>query len=559
MKQLRRARHLALLVVLVPAAEARAQGAPAASDSAAAVDRIFANWNSQQTPGCAVGVSRNGRTILERAYGMANLEYDVPNTPATIFEAGSVSKQFTAAAVVLLAQQGKLSLDDDIRRHIPELPDYGTPITIRQMLNHTSGLRDWGTVAAAMGWPRGTRAHTHAHVLEIVSRQKALNYTPGEEYLYSNSNYNLAAILVERASGMSFAEFTRKNLFEPLGMTSTQWRDDYTRIVKKRATAYGRGRQGGWGMEMPFEDVHGNGGLLTTVGDLLKWNENFVRPTVGGVGFVRDLQQKGRLTSGREITYALGLVVSSYQGVPEVSHSGATGGYRAFLARYPQQHLSVAVLCNAGNANPSLGRRVADIFLDGQTQVAARQAGEPGVTLPPEHITEKAGIYRNLRTNEPMRLAVRDGKLHIEQGPELTPLSRTVFRSPDGYVGTFEFGARGLPAILRVASTDGDTTSYLREESWTPTLAELRQYVGEYVSDEAEATYRVTLEEDGKLMLRARYGRSAELVPLYRHAFTAANAPARLILFRRDARGRAASMSFGMGRVRDLQFRRVGR
>ncbi len=551
-----RARHVALLIALLPAA-AQAQGS-ATADSAAAVDRIFANWNARQTPGCAVGVARNGQTILERAYGMANLEYDVPNTPATIFEAGSVSKQFTAAAVVLLAQQGKLSLDDEVSKYIPELPDYDTPITIRQMLHHTSGLRDWGTVAAAMGWPRGTRAHTHAHVLDIASRQESLNYMPGTEYLYSNTNYNLAAIIVERVSGMSFAEFTRRNLFEPLGMTSTQWRDDYTRIVKGRATAYGRGRQGGWGLEMPFEDVHGNGGLLTTVGDLLKWNENFVRPRVGGVGFVRDLQQQGRLTSGREISYALGLVVSTYQGVPEVSHTGATAGYRAFLARYPAQHLSVAVLCNAGNANPNLGQRVADIFLAGQARLAARQAGEPEVALPPEQIAEKAGVYRNLMTNEPMRLVVRDGKLHIADGPELTPLSRTAFRAPNGTVGTFEFGAKGLPAILRLARTSGDTVSFLLEAPWTPTVTELRQYVGEYASNEAETTYGVTLEENGKLMLRGRYGRTLELVPAYRHAFTTSQGPG-LVLFRRDARGRVTTMSFGMGRVRDLHFKREGR
>jgi CubicO group peptidase (beta-lactamase class C family) len=530
----------------------------AATDSAAAVDRIFANWSSRESPGCAVGVARNGQTILERAYGMANLEYDVPNTPSTIFEAGSVSKQFTAAAILLLAQQGKLSLEDPVSKHIPELPGYPTSITIRQMLNHTSGLRDWGTVAAATGWPRGTRAHAHPHVLDIVSRQRSLNYAPGAEYLYSNTGYNLAAIIVARVSGMSFADFTRRNLFEPLGMTNTQWRDDYTRIVKNRATAYARAREGGWGLEMPFENVHGNGGLLTTVGDLHRWNENFVRPRVGGVGFVRDLQQKGRLNNGREISYALGLVVGTYRGVPEVSHTGATAGYRAFLARYPNQHLSVAVLCNAANANPNLGQRIADIFLAGQTTLAARQAGEAGVTLPPEQIAEKAGTYRNLLTNEPLRLVVREGKLHVDRGPELTPMSRTVFHDPNGNVGTFEFGAKGVPAILRLAFSGGDTVSYLLEEPWTPTATELRQYVGEYSSDEAEADFDVALDGSGKLALRGRYDRHIELVPAYRHAFTTTQGPG-LVTFRRDARGRVTSMSFGMGRVRDLQFVRVGR
>jgi CubicO group peptidase (beta-lactamase class C family) len=550
------ARRAALLLVaaVVPSL-ARAQ--TAATDSAAAVDRVFANWNTRQTPGCAVGVARNGQPILQRAYGMANLEYDVPNTPATIFEAGSVSKQFTAAAVALLAQQGKLSLDDDVSKYIPELPDYGTPITIRHMLTHTSGLRDWGTVALATGWPRGTRAHTHAHVLDIASRQKSLNYTPGAEYLYSNTGYNLAAVIVARVSGVSFAEFTRKSLFEPLGMTSTQWRDDYTRLVKNRATAYARGGQGDWRLEMPFENVHGNGGLLTTVGDLLKWNENFVSPRVGGVNFVRGLQQKGRLNNGRDISYALGLVVDDYRGVPEVSHTGATAGYRAFLARYPSQHLSVAVLCNAANANPSIGQRIADIFLAGQTQVAARQTGETGVTLPPEQLAEKAGVYRNFVTNEALRLEVQEGKLRVINGPELTPTSRTVFLAPNGRVGTFEFGANGRPAILRLAAGGGDTTSYMLTEAWTPTPSELRSYPGEYASDEAETSFDV-VEENGKLFLRGRYDRRIALVPAYRDAFTTPDGPG-IVIFRRDARGRVTTMSFGMGRVRDLQFRRVGR
>jgi hypothetical protein len=244
--------------------------------------------------------------------------------------------------------------------------------------------------------------------------------------------------------------------------------------------------------------------------------------------------------------------------VPEVSHTGATAGYRAFLARYPNQHLSVAVLCNAGNANTSLGQRVADVFLDGQTTLAGRPTGEPEVPLPADQIAEKAGVYRNLLTNEVMRLVVRDGKLRVDNGPELTPLSRTVFRDPNGGIGTFEFGAKGRPAILRRATAGGDTISYLVEEPWTPTRGELQQYVGEYASSEAEATYRVTAEENGKLMLRGRYGRTTELTPAYRHAFTSTEGPS-IVVFRRDPRGRVTTMSFGMGRVRDLQFRRVGR
>jgi len=294
---------------------------------------------------------------------MADLEHDVPNTPETIFEAGSVSKQFTAAAVLLLAQEGKLSLDDPARKYIPELPDYGAPLTIRHMLQHTSGLRDWGEVASIAGWPRTTRVHTHAHVLDIVKRQKALNFPSGTQWSYSNTGYNLAAVIVSRVSGKSFAEFSQDRIFKPLGMSHTSWRDDFTRIVKGRAIAY---EQSGseFRMDMPFENVHGNGGLLTTVGDLLKWNENFVAPKVGDAAFLKIEQEPGRFNDGKAHDYALGLYVRPYKGVPEVSHSGSTAGYRAHLTRYPQQHLSVAVLCNVGSGQATQSAlRVADMYL----------------------------------------------------------------------------------------------------------------------------------------------------------------------------------------------------
>src|SRR5688572_6161077 len=251
----------------------------AAGVPAAAVDAIFARWTTS-TPGCAVGVSEDGRILLEKAYGMADLERGVPNRPDTIFEAGSVSKQFTAAAVLLLARDGKLSLDDPVRKHIPELPEYGQHITIRQMLHHTSGLRDWGSIEWIAGWPRGTRVYTHAHVLDILERQQSLNFPPGTRWSYSNSGYNLSVILVSRVAGEPFAEFTRKRIFEPLGMTRTSWRDDFTRIVEDRAIAYAESG-GRYALDMPFENVHGNGGLLTTVGDLLRWNWNFDSPKVG--------------------------------------------------------------------------------------------------------------------------------------------------------------------------------------------------------------------------------------------------------------------------------------
>ncbi|MEQ9569542.1 MAG: serine hydrolase domain-containing protein, partial [Longimicrobiales bacterium] len=281
-----------------------------------AVDAVFARYDAADAPGCAVGVSDDGAIVFERAYGMAGLEHDVPNTTISVFENGSVSKQFTAAATVLLALEGHFSLDDDIRTWFPELPDYGEPITIRHLLNHTSGLRDWGSVAGIHGWPRTTRVHDHTHVLDILARQEELNYPPGTHYSYTNSGYNLQAMLVERVTGQPFADLTKERLFDPLGMTRTRWRDDYRRVVEDRAIAYSPAGAGEFRMNMPFEQVHGNGGLLTTVGDLLRWTHNLQTGEVGGPEFLAEMHRQGVLDSGRTIAYASGLTVDDYRGVP---------------------------------------------------------------------------------------------------------------------------------------------------------------------------------------------------------------------------------------------------
>jgi CubicO group peptidase (beta-lactamase class C family) len=377
------------------------------------VDAVFSAW-SASTPGCAVGVARGGSEVLRRAYGMADLERGVPNTPDTIFEAGSVAKQFTAAAVLLLAADGKLSLDDPARKYLPELPDYGTPLTIRHMLQHTSGLRDWGEVAAMAGWPRGSRVHTHAHVLDIVSRQKSLNFPPGTAYSYSNTGYNLAAIIVARVSGRSLAEFTRERIFVPLGMTRTSWRDDHTRIVKDRAVAHAAGPMG-FRTNMPFENVYGNGGLLTTVGDLLTWNENFVTGKVGGPAFIALQQEPGRFNDGTPHQYAMGLRVGEYQGVAEVGHSGSTAGYRAYLTRFPGQHVSVAVLCNTASGDAArLAARVADLYLGGAISTAPAAApasprgDSPAFTPAPADLDAYVGTYESDEAEATIEIA-RDG------------------------------------------------------------------------------------------------------------------------------------------------------
>lgn len=549
-----------LAVVFAPAtAHAQAPTRPAGADLVAAIDTVFLEYAANDAPGCAVGVSRTGEPELFRAYGMADLENGVAITPGTVFEAGSVSKQFTAAATILLSLDGKISLDDDVRTYIPEVPDYGETITIRHLLNHTSGLRDWGSVAAMEGWPRGSRVHTHDHMLDIVRRQEALNYPPGTFYSYTNTGYNLQAVLVERVSGMSFADFSRERIFEPLGLEDTQWRDDYTRVVRGRAQAYAPVRGGGVRIDMPYENVHGNGGLLTTVGDLLRWTETLESGELAGEPLLEEMHRRGTLTDGRTIDYASGLTVGEYRGVSEVSHGGATAGYRAYLTRYPEQGAAVALLCNTAGANPGrLAHRVADLVLGDAVREVA-QDGEPdgdgapveGVSLPADALAARTGMYRNARNHEPIRLEIRNGSLALAGGPELVAVSEREFRAEGGQL-TFA-GAEGRTELTLIPP-GGELERFEPVESFDPSPADLEVFTGAYHSREADATYRVELD-GGRLTVQRPFAPPLPMRPAYRDAF---DSPLGIVRFDRDAEGRVVEMHLGSSRVWDMVFRRDG-
>lgn len=510
------------------------------------VDALFAEWTSS-TPGCSVGVEVDDRIVVSRGFGMADLERSSPNRADTIFEAGSVSKQFTAAAVLLLAKDGKLHLDDPIRRYIPEVPEYDTPVTIRQLLTHTSGLRDWGSVAGIGGWPRTSRAYTHGHVLDILSRQRALNFTPGTRWSYSNSGYNLAAILVARVSGMSFAEFTRRRIFEPMGMSDTSWRDDHTRIVPRRALAYDR-RADGFHLDMPFENAHGNGGLLTTVGDLLKWTRNFRRPRVGDAAFVAAQTTPGRFADGRAHDYGLGVWVGTYRGLREIRHSGSTAGYRAYLTTFPDRRAAVAVLCNAGSARADdLTYQVVDVAL--APALAPRPAPAAGHALSASERAALLGLYRDTRTGVATRL-VADGEtgVRIERGAVLRAESGARLVASNGRRWTFQ-----PQGVVRVTDAFDTADTLQRVEPWTPAASDLAAIAGTYVSLEAEATFEARVEGDTVVLVQ-RPDRVVRLSPLYEDVFAAGALGT--VIFRRDGAGHVVAFSVSQDRVWDLQFER---
>lgn len=522
------------------------------------VDAIFARYN-QQTPGCAVGLAKDGRTLYTHGYGSANLEYDVPLTDSTILESGSVAKQFTASALVLLAQDGKLSLDDDIRKYLPEVPDFGHVITIRNLLTHTSGLRDqWGLLGIEGRGP-GTQVHSPATTLDLVVHQKMLNFPPGSEYLYSNTGYALAAIIVQRVSGQSLPAFTKARFFGPLGMTHTQWRDDYTRIVKNRATAYSL-RNGEYHQDMPFTDMIGNSGVLSTMRDLLVWNANLDHPVVGGPSYVTTMETPMTLTSGRAITYALGLEVTDYDGTREVSHSGSTAGYRTYLGRFPEQHVSVAVWCNDAGANPvQLGHRVADLVLEKHTVAAAQPRAEK-VEVPASALAQWAGVYRDPHTDQTMNLEVSDGVLGSSERAAnrrvmLAPMGGATFRVLQGQPqGTITF--RGAPGtrVGVLALSSGDTSRF-EEVHAAPAAIALHDYTGVYASDELDVRLTI-VARDGKLYLTRRPADEFQLRPQYADDFASGGGLGTL-RFARGADGKVVGFSIYAGRVLDVRFHRV--
>jgi CubicO group peptidase (beta-lactamase class C family) len=527
-------RHLAPVLLLVVPSLLPAQ------DLTAIADTVFARWNSTHGPGCAVGVARGGAVLLTRGYGMADLESGAPITAGTIFESGSVAKQFTAAATVLLALDGKLNLDDDARKYVAELPAYGRPITIRHLLTHTSGLREWSALVALQGWPRGSRAHTQDVLFDVVVRQRSLNYPVGDYYSYTNSGYGLLFTIVERVSGMSFQEFSRTRIFEPLGMAATQWRDDFTRLVPGRAQAYAR-RQGAWVLNMPFEHVVGPGGLLTTVGDFLTWNEALTNRTLGAVS--DSLSRRMRLTSGREIQYALGLMVGSYRGVPQVSHSGSTAGYQTFLVRYPDRdHLSIAVLCNASGINPTaLAHALADRLITDFPPAPALDT----TAVDPAALEPFAGVYRNTRWHEALTVD-RDDLARVRHLPDGS------YWSPQGRL-VLEAHPSGAARRLGTFQADGDTLwfDYVVPARWAPTAADLAAFVGRYLSDELGTTWNVTIVDDS-LTLSAVPGEDLKLAPTYPDAFEGQGT----VWFTRDRRGRVTLMHVSQPRLWDLTLTR---
>lgn len=415
-----------------------------------AVDKIFARWDKPDSPGCALGVIQNGVFIYKKGYGMANLELASPLTPRSVFRIGSTSKQFTAMCIALLEEEGRLSLNDDIREYLPEMPEYQAPVTIRHLIHHTSGIRDYLTLWEIAG-VRENDFFTDPEVVDMLARQKEINFAPGEEWLYSNSGYFLLAEIVKRVTGESMRIYAEEKIFKPLGMDHTHYHTDPTELVRNRAYGYSSRRGGGFNISMTTLGMIGDGGVFTSVEDLLLWDRNFYDNKLGrgDPELIKRVQRPGMLNSGEELDYAFGLGISRYNGLNLVSHGGAFVGFRADLLRFPDQRFSVVCLANLAQFNPSaMARRVADIFLkDHFVQVKREEkarpkkerstGSKPSLRWKPEpsQLASCSGTYFSDELRMAYDVYMKAGRLHLRhENPHLdypraalVPVSKDVF------------------------------------------------------------------------------------------------------------------------------------
>jgi CubicO group peptidase (beta-lactamase class C family) len=521
------------------------------------VDALFAKWNKPDVPGCAVEVIRDGKVVLRKGYGMADVERGVPITSQTVFDVASMSKQFTAFAVHLLAQDGKLSLDDDIRKHLPEMPDFGAKITIRHLLQHTSGLRDTSNLLMLAGW-RMDDVLTQEDALNALRHQRALNFTPGQEHLYNNSGYILLATIVERVSGKPFDAFARERIFEPLGMKHTSFQTDYGTLVRGRALSY-LPVAGAYRYVAASKSTPGPGELLTTVEDLVLWDQNFYDGRVGGKDLIAQMQVTGVLNGGQPINYGSGLFVENYRGARMVEHSGGVAGYATQMSRFPAQHFTVVVLANTPDVNPTaMTRRIADIYLDRELApkpVVAKNLPDE-VKLDDDKLTPLAGFYA-LSKEFGINFTVEKGRLFLQatgQGklPLFASAEREFFMKAVNAQISFEAPDQNGVISRMVLHQNGIDQIGARTAAPSLSDASLAQYDGEYYSDELHVLYTVA-HKNGKLAITYPRG----TVTLDHAGGNSFAGPVGVVSFQCSQQAACTGFRVTTGRVRDLEFTKV--
>jgi CubicO group peptidase (beta-lactamase class C family) len=483
---------------------------------------------------------------------MANLEHNIPISSTTVFRIASTSKQFTATCVILLAEQGKISLNDDVRKYLSEMPEYESPITIRHLIHHTSGIRDYLELMELAG-VSDHDYYTDEEALEMLTRQKELNFKPGDEGLYSNSGYLLLSIIVQRVSGKSLREFAEEHIFKPLGMRNTHFHDDHRMIAKNRAAGYSPRENDVYQIRMTTLDMVGDGGVFTTIEDLFLWDQNFYHNRLGEKDLISQLLTPGMLNNGEKLNYASGLAVNDYRGLRLISHGGSFVGFRAQMIRFPEQKLSVICLANLSTINPTkLCKQVADLHIAEQFKEQKAEF----IELSPQDLKDKVGTFRDPTTGTICEVSFKDGKLMVslfDTDFQVAPLTKTHFRSVDALFDTdvrFERQQQNEPLLMRVKVEGESAVTYENIQVVSPTLVELEEYVGDYHSDELQFTHKLVLE-DGRLYFRHKNAPKKPLSPTLRDMFKVSYAT---IHFIRDYQNKISGFTLSTERARNIRF-----
>jgi CubicO group peptidase (beta-lactamase class C family) len=470
------------------------------------VDKIFAAWDKANDPGAAVGIFQNGETIFARGYGMANVEHGIPNNMDSVFRIASTSKQFTAACIILLAQQNILSLDETLHSVFPAFPDYAKNITIRHLLNHTSGIRDYLTLASLKGLS-DSDVYSDRDIMQWLIRQSELNFMPGEEHLYSNSGYWLLGQIVNEKAGMSMVKFAEQSIFRPLGMNNTHFHDDHTKIVKHRASGYGPAANDAFAISMTNLEMIGDGGIFTSINDMKKWDDAFYKSTTLDSAFWEEMTRQGILNNGSVIEYASGLMISEYQGLKTISHGGAFAGFRAEFLRFPNQNFAIAIFANRADAQPwNMAFDIAEVFLKDDFKLASESISIPdSVAVKQEAkapLDQLVGDY-SLRPELKLRVSVKGDKLHGEQLWNdneyellLTKGTTNTYQIANDEIIKFTFTnfdnnkAQSINLLQ-----NGQVSDWKRVAVFDASVVDLTEFLGDYYSEELDVTYQLRLHD----------------------------------------------------------------
>ncbi|MEP2669298.1 MAG: serine hydrolase domain-containing protein [Cyclobacteriaceae bacterium] len=541
-----------------------AQPGDTSPDLTAQVDALFKNWDTKETPGASVAIVKNGKIVYKKGYGMANLEYGIPNSPSTVFHIASVSKQFTVFAIMLLQKDGKLSLEDDVRKYIPEVPDFGKTITLRHLASHTSGMRDQWNLLVMAGW-RFDDVITKEHVMKLVRKQKELNYEPGEELLYCNTGFTLLAEVVARVSGQTFAEFTEERIFKPLNMSSTLFYDDHEKIVRNRAYSYRRAEDGTYKKSVLSYANVGATSLFTTVEDLSLWAMNFQQPKVGNNAIFNIMNTQTVLNNGTIESGALGQFVTPYKGLKQIQHGGADAGYRTYLARFPDQNFAVIVFSNEASFNPGgLAHQIADIYLknDFPKQGAAKSKPAKYLKLSTKELDEYSGTYWYDVENYSRKIYLKDDTLRYWRNERsedpIVPVAKGEFKmitSPGDFRVKFSKDSQGKS--IMVVTIDGvDPSTMVAYQSEKFTQEKLHLYTGTYYSDELSTYYDLKIKDDRLIMEHMRIP-DITLTPIMTNRFSGSTYFMGYVEFTRNGENQVTGFKVSNGRVRNLTFQKV--